>query len=97
MLSILAPQFRTGTARRRRASERMARYRSRLRANEIVAPVVVTHPIIELLISAGSLDVGNPKIETPSARRLAQRFVTLHREPNGVVHEDRRRTEAVAR
>ena len=50
MLSILSPQFRRDTARRRRASERVARSRCRLRANEIMAPVVVTHPIIELLI-----------------------------------------------
>jgi hypothetical protein len=35
----------------------MARYRSRLRANEIVAPVVVTHLTIELLISTGWLDI----------------------------------------
>ena len=57
MLSILSPQFRRDTARRRRAGERVARSRCRLRANEIMAPVVVTHPIIELLISTGSLDV----------------------------------------
>ena len=57
MLAILSPQFRRDTARRRRAGERVARSRCRLRANEIMAPVVVTHPIIELLISTGSRDV----------------------------------------
>ena len=55
MTIVPLPPIRRQLARRRRATAAQARYRAHLKANEVIAPTVVTHELLELLLGLGWL------------------------------------------
>jgi hypothetical protein len=67
--------------RRQRATAAQSRYRARLKANEVIAPVVVTLEIIELLLTLGwlSMDVSEDHRQIGAAITALLRDAAKHR------------------